>query len=63
MKRARSRKEIYRSRVKRSHCRGRQYSRCTRKFNCKRAHGTQRKFCRKLRNRSIKYVREASLIQ
>lgn len=63
MKRARSRKQIYRSRVKRSHCRGRKYSRCTRKFGCSRAKGSVRRFCRKSRNRKIGYVREASLIQ
>ncbi len=63
MKRARSRKQIYRSRVSRSHCRGRKYSRCTRKFGCMRAKGTKRRFCRKLRSRKIGYVREASLIR
>lgn len=63
MKRARSRKQIYRNRVKRSHCRGRKASRCTRKFGCMRARGTQRRFCRKSRSRRIGYIREASLIQ
>jgi len=62
MKRANTRKQIYRSHVKRSQCRGRKVSECTRKFGCKRTKGTKRKFCRKLKSRRIGYVREASLI-
>jgi len=62
MKRARSRKQIYRSRMKRSHCRGRTGSRCSKKFGCSKARGTVRRFCRKSRNRKIGYIREASLI-
>jgi hypothetical protein len=62
MKRARSRKQVYSSRIKRSHCRGRTGSRCSRKFGCVKARGTKRRFCRKSSNRKIRYVREASLI-
>ena len=62
MKSARSRNQIYRSRVRRSKCRGRKYSSCTKKFGCMRAKGTKRRFCRKSSTRRIGYVRQASLI-
>ena len=62
MKSARSRKEIYGSRSRRSKCRGRKYSMCTRKFGCMRAKGTKRRFCRKSSSRRIGYVRQASLV-
>ena len=49
----RSRCKIYRSRVKRSHCRGLGRATCRRTSGCKRANGTKRSFYRKNRNRHI----------
>ena len=44
---------IYRQRVKFSRCRGRIGKGCTRKVGCKKARGTKRRFCRKIKNRHV----------
>jgi len=50
---SRSKKAIYRSRVKSSHCRGLSFTKCRRRDGCKRTHkGTRKSYCRKLTNRS-----------
>ena len=46
-------KKIYRSRVKTSHCRKLGRLVCSKKINCKMANGTQRTYCRKLKNRHV----------
>lgn len=49
----RTRRQIYRSRVKNSHCRGQDYTHCRRKDGCKTTKAGRRKsYCRKLTNRS-----------
>jgi len=52
-KKASQKKGIYRSRVKKSHCRKLGLSVCSKRINCKMANGTQRKFCRKLKNTRV----------
>ena len=48
----RTRKQIYRSRVKSSHCRGKNYTKCRHRDGCKRTMAGRRKsYCRKLTNR------------
>lgn len=42
---------VYRSRTKRSRCRGLKRATCRRTRGCKRASGTKRSFCRRSRNR------------
>lgn len=49
----RTKKAIYRSRVKSSHCRGKNYTKCRHRDGCKRTKaGTRKSYCRKLTNRS-----------
>ena len=49
---SRTRKQIYRTRVKSSPCRGKTYDKCRRKYGCKRTRrGTRKSYCRKSRNR------------
>ena len=48
----RTKKQIYRARVKKSLCRGKPTMKCRRTKGCKRASGTKRSFCRKKHNRS-----------
>jgi hypothetical protein len=49
----RSRKQIYRSRVKHSPCRGKMSSACREKYGCKKTKaGTRKSYCRKMKNRS-----------
>lgn len=48
----RTRKQIYRSRVKSSPCRGKNYTKCRQKNGCKRTRAGRRKsYCRRLTNR------------
>ena len=47
----RTKKSIYRSRVKHSPCRGQSSNACREKYGCKTAKGRKRTFCRKTRNR------------
>lgn len=48
----RTRKQIYRARVKSSPCRGKDYTKCRRKVGCKRTRAGRRKsYCRRLTNR------------
>ena len=50
---SRSRKQIYRSRVKHSPCRGQTSNACREKYGCKKTKaGTRKAYCRKLKNRS-----------
>ena len=50
---ARTKKHIYRSRVKSSPCRGKKSSRCLEKYGCKNTKkGRRRSYCRKRMNRS-----------
>lgn len=42
---------VYRSRTKRSRCRGLGRNTCRRRSGCRRASGTKRAFCRRSRNR------------
>jgi hypothetical protein len=44
---------VYRSRVKRSRCRGLKRATCRRTPGCKRASGTKRSFCRHKYNRKL----------
>ncbi len=62
LKHPRSRKQIYRSRSRRSRCRGRKMTRCTAKFGCSKARGRTRRFCRKMHNHKVSRVRMASLV-
>lgn len=62
LKIARSRKQIYKSRSKRSRCRGRKMSTCTRSHGCSKTRGKKRTYCRKMGNRKVGSVRMASLI-
>jgi hypothetical protein len=48
----RSKRQIYRSRVKKSVCRKLGRATCRRKHGCKRANGTKRSYCRKSKNRN-----------
>ena len=49
----RSRKQIYRSRVKNSPCRGKMSRTCRKKYGCKKTKaGTRKSYCRKNKNRS-----------
>jgi hypothetical protein len=49
----RTRKQIYRSRVKHSPCRGQIKSACREKYGCKNTTaGRRRSYCRKLKNRN-----------
>ena len=51
--RSRTRKQLYRSRVKSSHCRNK-YTRCRRRNGCKRTtHGTIKSYCRKSSNKRV----------
>lgn len=45
------RKKMYRSRVKRSHCRKLGMLVCSKRINCKMTNGTKRRYCRKSKNR------------
>lgn len=45
------RKKIYRSRLKRSHCRKLGQLVCSKRIRCKMANGTKRRYCRKMKNR------------
>ena len=45
------RKKMYRSRVKRSHCRKLGMLVCSKRINCKMTSGTKRRYCRKSKNR------------
>jgi hypothetical protein len=48
----RTRKQIYRKRVKSSSCRGKSFTACRRRYGCKRTRANKRKsYCRKLSNR------------
>ena len=48
----RTRKQIYRSRVKSSVCRGKSYDKCRKKIGCKSTkRGRRRSYCRKRTNR------------
>lgn len=48
----RTKKQIYRSRVKSSSCRGKNYTKCRLKDGCKRTRkGKRKSYCRKLVNR------------
>ena len=51
MKSLSQRKKMYRSRLKRSHCRKLGMSVCSKRIKCKMANGTKRRYCRKLKNR------------
>lgn len=62
LKSPRSRKQVYRSRSKRSRCRGRSIKKCNIKYGCTLAKGKTRKYCRKMHNNKISKVRMASLI-
>jgi hypothetical protein len=46
-------RKMYRSRVKKSACRGKGPATCRRTKGCKRATGTKRSYCRKSSNRNI----------
>lgn len=49
---ARTRKQIYRKRVKSSSCRGKSFTKCRLRYGCKRTRANKRKsYCRKLSNR------------
>lgn len=49
----RSKKQIYRSRVKHSPCRGQMSSACREKYGCKQTRaGTRKSYCRKMKNRN-----------
>lgn len=48
----RTKKQIYRKRVKNSKCRGIRARSCNKKASCKYASGSKRRFCRKKSNRS-----------
>jgi hypothetical protein len=49
---SRSKKQIYRSRVKSSHCRGKSFTKCRGKNGCKTTmRGKRRSYCRKKTNR------------
>ena len=49
----RTRKQIYRSRVKSSMCRGKSFTKCRLKNGCKRTKaGTRKSYCRQAKNRS-----------
>jgi hypothetical protein len=49
----RTKKQIYRSRVKTSHCRGKSFDKCRLKNGCKRTMaGKRRSYCRKRTNRN-----------
>ena len=48
----RTQKQIYRSRVKSSPCRGKSFTKCRRKNGCKRTRAGRRKsYCRRVTNR------------
>ena len=48
----RTRKQIYRARVKSSPCRGKTYDKCRRRYGCKKTNpGTRKSYCRKTTNR------------
>ena len=48
----RTRKQIYRARVKSSMCRGKSFTKCRLKNGCKRTKaGTRKSYCRQLTNR------------
>lgn len=49
---SRTKKAIYRSRVKSSHCRGQSFTKCRLRNGCKRTKsGTRKSYCRKTTNR------------
>lgn len=49
----RSRKQVYRARLKSSNCRGRSFTRCRLKDGCKRTmSGKKKSYCRSRKNRS-----------
>jgi len=49
----RTRKQIYRARLKTSNCRGRSFTKCRNKDGCKRTRAGRRKsYCRSRKNRS-----------
>jgi hypothetical protein len=49
----RTRKQVYRARLKRSNCRGRSFTTCRLKNGCKRTRAGRRKsYCRSRKNRS-----------
>ena len=50
----RTRKQIYRNRVKSSPCRGKSYTKCRRRDGCKRTKAGRRvSYCRRLTNRHV----------
>ena len=49
-----SRKKLYRARIKKSLCKGKQGKKCTKVKGCKIAKGSKRSFCRKKRNTTMK---------
>lgn len=50
---SRTKKQIYRARVKSSPCRGKKSSRCMKKYGCKNTKkGNRKSYCRKRTNRS-----------
>lgn len=50
----RTRRQIYRSRVNHSRCRGQSSNVCINKYGCKKTKtGTRKSYCRKSRNRHI----------
>lgn len=49
-----SRKKLYRARIKKSLCKGKQGKKCTKVKGCKIAKGSKRSFCRKKKNTTMK---------
>lgn len=50
----RSREQVYRSRVKRSHCRGKSFTKCRLRNGCKRTRaGRRNSYCRSRKNRHV----------
>ena len=55
-----SRKKLYRARIKKSLCKGKQGKKCTKVKGCKIAKGSKRSFCRKKKNKSTRKRLSAS---
>lgn len=50
---SRTKKQIYRKRVKNSSCRGKSFTACRHRYGCKRTRANKRKsYCRKMSNRN-----------
>lgn len=62
MRRARTRKQIYRNRTKRSQCRNKSLKACSSTVGCKVARGRKGSYCRRISNRSIQAINKASLL-